>query len=193
MDVSVTAPDGSVWPTGSLRALEHQSIRDFVLKAAKDGYLKGRVLDYGCGHAPYREIVEAYGCEWFGYDRVGLPDNHVGDVGSHAAPEMLHWDAVLCTQVIQYADNPEDFLRNYMHVALCERFAPERLPAGYLVLTYPTNWPEAQEEDLYRFTKAGMERLLTDVGFTIIRHERRAWIRWDVDTFALGYGVICRA
>lgn len=183
--MSVTAPDGSVWPAGSLRALEHESIRSFVAQAAADGYLKGRVLDYGCGTAPYKPLVEAAGGEWFGYDRAYLPDNHVGDVGDEP-DRAIRWDAILCTQVIQYSHTPWGMV--YALASLMRDSANR-----YLVLTYPTNWPEAQAEDLYRFTKAGMERLLTEAGFTIIRHERRAEIQWKADAFSLGGGVVAKA
>ena len=67
------------------------------------------------------------------------------------------------------------------------------------MLTYPTNWPEVEPEDLQRFTKAGMERLLTEAGFEIVRHERSAEVAPLVaghlhrKTFCAGYGVIARA
>ena len=73
---------------------------------------------------------------------------------------------------------------------------------GYLVMTYPTNWPEVEPEDLHRFTKAGMERLLTEAGFTIVMHQRRASVfagefknspPFDREEFALGYGVVAKA
>lgn len=194
--MSVTAPDGSVWPAGSLRAIEHTSIREFVQKAANDGYLSGRVLDYGCGFAPYREIVEGVGGEWIGYDRADFPDNHVGNVG----PENPFWhrqfgetgrgrirqdyyDVCLCTQVLQYKAHRyvEGFFLALKHN--CKS----------LVMTYPTTWPEAQPEDLYRFTKAGMERLLTEAGFEIIYHESRASVTCLGEKFSLGGGVIARA
>ena len=40
-----------------LTRLERDSIRAFVMSAGAEGYLSGRVLDYGCGRMPYRKIV----------------------------------------------------------------------------------------------------------------------------------------
>lgn len=174
----------------TLRDLERESIRAFVQSAADDGYLAGRVLDYGCGKQPYRDLVEAAGGTYIPYDDPKHPgsvvDRYVGD-WQQTDPV----DAILCTQVLQYVPRPYGLL-----AALHEFQAA-------LVLTYPTNWPEVEPEDLHRFTKAGMERLLTEAGFSIVRHERRAVVKmanvdaggWTTfsDAFALGYGVIARA
>lgn len=182
-----------------LRELERNSIRAFVQSAADEGYLSGRVLDYGCGKQPYRDIVEAAGGVYTGVDRVGWPANVSGeDLGPSLGPKHI-FNAVLCTQVVQYVEEPEEFFWP---------FRDHLTRPGHLVLTYPTNWPEVEPEDLHRLTKAGMERLLTEAGFTIVRHERRAMVRAVhtgsalakgleggifPDHFALGYGVIARA
>ncbi len=181
----------------NLRDYERDSIRRFVQSAADEGYLSGRVLDYGCGKQPYRDIVEAAGGEYIGLDREHWPANASGeDVGSELT-FGVHYDTLLSTQVLQYVPDVPDYLANLRTYLI---------PQGQLVATYPTNWPEVEEEDLHRFTKAGMERLLTEAGFTIIRHEKRGSV-WDprFDTapqkrvtatgeeFVLGYGVIARA
>ena len=192
-----------------LRDVERESIRAFVQSAADDGYFSGRVLDYGCGKQPYRDIVEAVG-EYVGYDHESFPAK-VGDFSVGTNP--IHderFDAILCTQVVQYVPlYPDtkyvplfalDILLGQLHAALwSDDYGVE--PGGHLVLTYPTNWPEVEAEDLHRFTKAGMERLLTEAGFEIVRHERRAsvnlWVghgcRDITEEIALGYGVIARA
>lgn len=170
---------------------ENQSIIEFVGQAAMDGHLKGRVLDYGCGKQPYREIVQAGGGEYIPFDRAHFPANQSGDVGEE--PFATTYDAILCTQVIQYAEFPPDLMRAF------------KARGRVLVMTYPTNWPEVQDVDLHRFTKAGMTRLLDRAGFTILRHERRGYV-YDAHfpsgrekritasgfEFALGYGVVAR-
>lgn len=176
-----------------LRTIERESIRAFVQKAADEGYLSGRVLDYGCGKQPYRDIVEAAGGEYHGWDLTEFPANVSGENVTPEVPMGTRFDAVLCTQVLQYVPQVAGTL------------AAQYGMSPILVLTYPTNWPEVEPEDLHRFTKAGMERLLTEAGFEIVLHERRATIKpalppnWEVaaygapDDFALGYGVIARA
>jgi len=172
-----------------LRTLERDSIRSFVQSAADDGYLSGRVLDYGCGKQPYRDIVEVAGGEYQGYDRADFPASVTDDdIGLGDPwwddPEEWGFGALLCTQVLQYVPDESEMLEEFRYYL--------REQHGALVLTYPTHWPEVEPGDLQRFTKAGMERLLTEAGFAIIRHQRRAEIRCLGETFALGYGVIAR-
>lgn len=186
---SVTGPDGTRWPANSLRGIEHKSIRDFVQSAAHDGYLSGRVLDYGCGKRPYQDIVERAGGEYVGYDLEVYGGNvSMEDVGS-IEEEEESFTAILCTQVVQYV-LPEDLFGEFFDFL---RYL--LVPDGHLVITYPTNWPEVESADLYRFTKAGMEHLLTAAGFKIIVHQRRGIgaVSLSGDEFALGYGVIARA
>lgn len=189
--MSVIGPDGTRWPANSLRGIEHQSIREFVQWAADQNYLSGAVLDYGCGKQPYRDIVEAAGGSYEGFDRANLPANvSAEDVGYDFGEypdvhfgDTYWWDAVLCTQVLQYVPDPGELLKRF------------RLHTQTVVMTYPTHWPEVEPQDLHRFTKAGMERLLTEAGFKIVLHERRgiAAVSLSGDELALGYGVIARA
>jgi Methyltransferase domain len=205
--VTVVGPDGTHWPANSLRGIEHKSIRDFIQRAADLGYLSGRVLDYGAGRMPYREIViEAGGDHWV-YDSHTFPGSTVaeGFIGHDFNWQAERWDAILCTQVVQYLPRPRRTLREIRN----HLYGPATDPRhGHLVLTYPTNWPEVEPEDLHRFTKAGMERLLTEAGFEIVLHERRAvvYLTGDINhpgkrpvivgsetEFALGYGCVARA
>jgi Methyltransferase domain len=168
----------------SLTRIENTSIRAFVQSAADEGYLSGRVLDYGCGKQPYRDIVQAAGGEYEPFDRAHFPGNTSGEdvLGYLVAP--AYWNALLNTQVLQYVYDVPATLRKF-HLLLADN--------GHLVLTYPTNWPEVEEVDLHRFTKAGMERLLAGAGFSILRHERRATVHAEGYEWALGYGVVARA
>lgn len=182
----------------TLREEEARSIRAFVQLAADEGHLSGNVLDYGCGQQPYRDIVETAGGEYAPYDRVDFPGSVasqdygaagvVGDWGGEErddSPLWTDWDAILCTQVIQYHRYPDAML-NDMRGALQEAH-------GHVVLTYPTNWPEVEPVDLWRFTKFGMTTLLEAAGFEIIRHDWRHGFRHEGISFTVGYGVIARA
>lgn len=173
----------------NLRELERRSIREFVQSAADEGYLSGRVLDVGAGHQPYRDIVEAASGTYTPYDAPSFPGN-VGTVDTTGDAFGQSFDTVLCTQVTQFVDDVRDFLW---------RLRIDRLSGnGTLVMTYVTNWPEVEREDLHRHTKTGMTRLLTDAGFSVIRHDLRAHAFISpgppkhAEPFALGYGVVAR-
>ena len=149
-----------------IRQIERASIRAFMVKHR--AYLKGRVMDFGAGEQPYRDLVDGEYCP---FEKGGR------DPGGY-------FDAVMCNQVVQYLDDPKQLL------AWGTR-APLKV-GGHLVMTYPTNWAEVETEDLWRFTKAGMERLLREIGFTVVAHELRAAVAVGAFQFPLGYGVIAR-
>lgn len=166
------------WNPRTIRDEELRSLRSFVQKHSV--YLQGRVLDFGAGvpgscrePQPYRNLVMGE------YIPVDIAD------GSASLIAPGPYDAILCTQVIQYVRDPG---------ALLEFFYRTLLPAsGVLVMTYPTNWDEVEPNDYWRFTRAAMERMLHETGFKVMYHERRASVNLDGFNFALGYGVVARA
>jgi 2-polyprenyl-3-methyl-5-hydroxy-6-metoxy-1,4-benzoquinol methylase len=166
--------------TGSeIRSYQRQELSTFV--SAQD-YAGKRVLDYGCGAAPYRLIVEDGGGRWNGYNRSYYPGGAQVDLGP-AEPLEQEWDLILCTQMLQYVPAPSDLLAD---------FRKALSPGGRLVLTYATNWPEVETEDLFRFTRSGMELLLS--GWSIEAHVALGEIPFgDHETLALGYGVVAIA
>ena len=163
-----------------IRKLERASIRAFLESRGAD--LTGRVLDLGCGKQPYRGLVEACGGLYVPYDRAEFPANVSGaDVGD---VPVGSFDAVLCTQVIQYAIDPAAFLHEIL-LMLDDR-------DGALVMTYPTCWDWIEPDDLWRFTPAGMANLLTEAGFRVMHSEERAAVELGGFRFPLGYGVVAR-
>lgn len=167
----------------TIRDLERASIRSFV-ESCSEHFIGGRVLDYGCGKQPYRDVVERMGGSYEPYDRVSFPANVSGEnVGGDVS--LGDWrDAVICTQVIQYWPDPAYELQRIKHVLH---------PGGHLVLTYPTCWDEVEPQDLHRFTRHGIDFMLDHAGFTVIRNQRRAEIDVGGFRFPLGGGALARA
>lgn len=151
-----------------IRGIERQSIRDFMERQRH--YLRGRVLDFGAGRQPYRDLVEG---EYVPHD-TGYPDS---------SEPQGEFDAIMCNQVMQYLPDPLLALRQF-HAWLT--------PGACLVMTYATNWDEVEPSDLFRFTRKGMEYLLREAGFTVLVHERRAEIALGGFKFPLGYGVVAQ-
>ena len=162
----------------TLRQLEAESIRKFVEQAGIDGYLSGRVLDYGCGEQPYRSLVQSFGAHYIGYDDPKHPGSVVDEyVGDWSETDPI--DTILCTQVVQYVPDVRALLAHFAKFT------------ATLVLTGPTSWPEVEPEDLHRHTQAGIRRLLEEAGFTVISIAPRAY--YPGTELSLGYGAIARA
>lgn len=169
----------------TLREIEAASISQFVQQCADDGLLCGRVLDYGCGLSPYKDVVDAAGASYHGFDRAYHPGSVVVmDVGdSH--PLRLRWDVVLLTQVVQYLPRPLERLQVIGRALRADR--------GVLLATGPTNWPIVETEDLWRFTVNGAARLLEEAGFREIDVRQRAAVTFEGEQWSLGWQAVARA
>lgn len=178
----------------SIREMEAHSIFAFVDSVTFEGH----VLDFGCGKQPYRELVER-SATYKGYDHPAHPASVISESDYHGTLgrgliggddplkvwfDRKDWDMILCTQMVQYVENVGALFGRF-HQALREN--------GALVLTYPTTWAEIEQEDLHRFTHAGMERLLKDAGFSIERHDRRGELDLGGFRLWLGGAVVARA
>ena len=126
------------------------------------GALAGRVVDVGCGHKPYRELMGPGVTAYVGVDH---PDGDAdADVRAeaHALPfDDGTFDAAVSFQVLEHLREPARCVRE-MHRVL--------RPGGRVVLTAPGVWPAHEvPRDYWRFTRYGMEALLRDAGFVDVR------------------------
>lgn len=160
-----------------IRVNQRALISKFI---ASGGYNGKRVLDFGCGLQPHREIIEAAGGDWTGYNRSVFPGANAPDEGPDD-PLTEKWDIIVCAQMLQYVPDVPQLLAD---------FRAALNPDGILVLTYATNWPEVENTDLWRFTKSGMEHLLGQVGFKVLKHKQLGSVPFgDHENQAHGYGV----
>lgn len=150
----------------TIRDLERASILAFMTKYKY--YLRGRVLDYGAGKQPYKDLVEGQYVPFEQGDK--LPEGR--------------FNVVMCNQVFQYIEDVPKLLIE-MNVKMLNR-------GGYLVCTYPTNWDLIEEEDYWRFTPFGMSHLLAKAGFTVLHHDKRAEIDLNGFHFPLGFGFVAQ-
>ena len=146
-----------------IRALEQESIQVFVEQCASKGFLKGSVLDFGCGKQPWRTIIEAAGSEYTGYDRVTFPANVSG---RNIGPDIwkMKFDTVISTQCLQYWS------------ALDETLSELRLllnAGGSLLLTGPYAWPLVEQEDRWHLTPFQVRVLLLKASFRDVLVEPR--------------------
>lgn len=174
------------WDNASLRERERGSILEFLTMV---GHLftDSDVLDLGCGKQPYRGLVEAHGGRYTPYDRMGYPASTVTtDVGQEDPLSWSDWDVILCTQVIQYVSEVDEWLREIRDAL---RPTDGERKAGVLVMTGPTNWPEVEPEDLWRFTQRGISLLLEE-HFALVNVYHRDSIAVNDIRLSMGWGAV---
>ena len=121
-----------------------------------------RVLDAGAGEGPYRH--------WFGHCRYAGVDLGIGDARWNYAgldvqgdlsrlpfPDRA-FDALVNIVVLEHTRQPDVVLAELGRVLK---------PGGRLLLVAPQQWEVHQQpHDYFRFTRYGLEWLLTEAGFS---------------------------
>lgn len=148
-------------------------------------YITGRVLDIGAGevdryshHFSFKEYVRMDIVSRDGVDIVGSAD-------AIPLPDES-FDAVVCTQVFEHLEHPEESATEIFRVLKS---------GGFLLVTAP-QMNELHEEpyDFFRYTKYGLMSLFESKGFKVIELNQRGGffstmaqmkIRYVIDRFSL--------
>lgn len=138
-------------------------------------YIKGDVLDLGCGRGKYKDLVlssaDKYtGCDYYKYDNV--------DVMSSAENTPFQdgqFDTIICLQVLEHVLRPHKVVNEIARILK---------PGGYLLLSAPWLHPyHGEPDDYFRFSKDALVYLLEDSGLKIIKTETTGG-KWRViETF----------
>jgi SAM-dependent methyltransferase len=124
---------------------------------------RGRVLDYGCADAPYRHFfgpeVEFVAADLPGNPHATLELNPDSTVPAADAS----FDAVLSTQVLEHVDDPQRYL--------AECFRVLRPDGRMLLSTHGTFSYHPDPVDYWRWTCAGLRRIVAAEGFEVERFE----------------------
>jgi SAM-dependent methyltransferase len=130
-------------------------------------YLKGDLLDIGCGNKPYQSIIQSE--KYIGVD-VSLSPHEQDNFdiifdGLNLPFSDNFIDSILCTEVLEHATNPEKLMNEIYRVLKLN---------GHAFITVPM-FIEHHEipYDYRRLTYYGMNKLAKDVGFEVIFIDNR--------------------
>jgi SAM-dependent methyltransferase len=135
--------------------LEKDSILDSLIESRK--YVKGKLLDIGCGEKPYKDIFNDLVSEYMGMDKS------FGDIKGSALKIPVKnetFDTVLSTQVLEHVSDPQKMM-DEIHRVLKK--------GGHAILTMPLFWCLHEEpEDYFRFTKYALKKLSKSANLDIV-------------------------
>ena len=126
-------------------------------------YLKGRLLDAGCGMKPYKDMFQCD--EYVGIEMSATfkPDV-VGDLKNMDMFEDESFNSVLSNQVLEHIDDVEKVIAEMYRVLK---------PGGYLCVTVPfISRLHGMPHDYWRFSPSGLKYLLEKNGYQIITIEQ---------------------
>src|ERR1051326_8526388 len=129
-------------------------------------YAKGRLLDLGCGNAPYKPWFESKVAHYVTADFP--PVSPVVEVACDSQKLPFYdasFDTVLCTQMLEHVPRP------WLAAAEIRRITR---PEGILILSCPQYWVLHEvPHDYFRFTPYGLRVLFPETDWKWIRHRQQ--------------------
>lgn len=143
-----------------LRAVRHALYSTFQKHLAPGA----QVLDYGCGTAPYRPLVTQFASNYLQADLAANPSAaiHIHPTTGQINLPDAAVDVVLSTQVLEHVPSPAEYLTEARRISR---------PDGLLILSTHGFWKyHPDPTDFWRWTAAGLHRLVSAHGWTVIDH-----------------------
>lgn len=127
-------------------------------------YIKGRLIDIGCGVKPYKEMLSHLVDTHVGVDhtQTGHDKSNIDLFGTayNIPAENENFDSAICTAVLEHLEEPENAIRE------CYRVMKT---GGYAIYSVPFIWHLHEEpRDFFRYSKYGLQYLFEKVGFEVI-------------------------
>lgn len=147
-------------------------------------HARGRVLDVGCGHMPFREFALRHASSYEGFDVERRTEGvtHVGNAESMTEIASDAYETVFNFEVLEHLPHPQRAVAEMARVLA---------PGGRLLLTVP-HLSRLHEEphDYFRYTNHGLRTMLTDAGLEVERIAHTAglfsFVAHQISTILLG-------
>lgn len=141
----------------------NEIFEEYFFSQAKT-YLKGKLIDIGCGIKPYKEKLAPFIKEHVGVDHEGTSHSkseiNLFGTAYNIPVENDQFDSAICTAVLEHLEEPEQAIRE------CYRVLK---PSGIAIYSVPFIWHVHEApRDFYRYTCHGLQYLFEKAGFEII-------------------------
>lgn len=124
-------------------------------------YLKGRVLNAGCGDRDITGLLKSWHAETVDNCDIqtSIPGAFLCDLTRIPKPDASY-DSILCNAVLEHVPNPEGVMSEFRRLLV---------PGGHLTISVPFLQPfHPTPYDFRRYTRSGLEQLAECTGFRIL-------------------------
>lgn len=143
-------------------------MKRYELKALLENkqYIKGNLIDLGCGTIPYKEIIKPIVKSYTALDKPNVLNysNEKPDIYADILNIPLKdnkFDTVLILQVLEHLSQPQKALAESNRILK---------KGGYLIISVPFMYPlHDLPQDYYRYTEFVIKELLKDSKFKIVK------------------------
>jgi SAM-dependent methyltransferase len=149
-------------------------------------FMRGRLLDVGCGRKPYAPLYEplttsSYGTE-VTFSPHGTAAADVITIAETLAFAEESFDTIICTEVLEHTRHPFEAMREMARLLR---------PGGYLLVTVPFLYPlHEMPHDYWRFTPSGLVELCRQADLSVEQIQTKGGV--DATAVALVVGVFVR-
>ena len=140
------------------------------------GEIAGDVIDLGCGIKPYEPEIGAVAAQYLGLDWTDSYHLLCADIVADISQPLPLADAIANTvvsfQVLEHLREPQTMLDEAFRILRA---------GGRIVITVPFQWwIHEQPHDYFRFTRYGLEYMLTKAGFVHVHTDEVSgfWTMW---------------
>ncbi|HET9056525.1 MAG TPA: methyltransferase domain-containing protein [Chitinophagaceae bacterium] len=130
--------------------------------------LKGKLMDFGCGRKPYRNLFSVD--EYIGVDIEQAGHDHSNSeidffYNGKVLPFMnKNFDSIFCSEVLEHVFNPDEIIPELNRVLKSN---------GKILITVPFCWNEHEVPyDYARYSSFGIVALLEKNGFEIVEQKK---------------------
>ena len=130
--------------------------------------LHGKLLDFGCGAKPYKNIINVE--EYIGLDFPSEGHDHTNEMidvfydGISIPFEDDCFDSIFSSEVFEHVFNLEEVLKELFRVLK---------PGGVILITCPFAIGEhEQPNDYARYTSFALKHLMRKTGFDVVHYEK---------------------
>jgi len=131
-------------------------------------YARGRLIDVGCGTAPFAGTLAGQVACYHGFDLWPRSAHTVlaGDAQNMGMVRDASYDTALCFEVLEHVPDPARALAEINRILA---------PGGVLVMTVPhLSRLHDVPHDYYRYTRYGIQALLARTGFEVVELTEKA-------------------